>query len=138
MGKSQRTKGAGGEREVAQIFSDALRRGPFKRNIGQARDGGNDIDIGPLVVEVKRRKSLKGLYAWLQQAADAVARRFNPSRHIPVVVTRQDGGAWLVVIGLQDFLELTRPELQAHMPEGGAEDLSYRAHLLAQDPEVRA
>jgi hypothetical protein len=132
LGKSQRTKGAVGEREVADIFSKALQRGPFKRNIGQARDGGNDINIGPLVVEVKRRKTLGTVYGWLQQAADAVRQRLNPGAHKPVVVARQDGGAWIVVIGLQDFLELTKSELQAHMPEGGPDDVSYRAFLASR------
>jgi hypothetical protein len=118
MGKSQRTKGAVGEREVAGIFSAALNR-DFTRNIGQARDGGNDLDIGPLCVEVKRRKTLGTIYSWLQQAiASLPAFRAKNLRTeaFPVVVAREDNGQWLVITRLSDFLVLTRDELTERLP----------------------
>lgn len=119
MGKSQRTKGAVGEREVADIFSNALGR-KFARNIGQARDGGNDLDIGPLCVEIKRRKTLGTIYSWLQQCIVSVPAflQKNKREHAyPVVVAREDNGEWLVVLRLTDFLALTRDELHAHLAE---------------------
>lgn len=136
MSKSQRTKGAVFEREVCDIFTSALNPpAPFQRNIGQSRDGGNDIDIGPLIVECKRRATLGTVYAWLQQATDAAtvrpdprsATQFAPYRRtladgtpmVPVVVARQDGDtAPIVILRLNDFLALTRDELLAHF-EGG-------------------
>jgi hypothetical protein len=110
---------------VAEVFSQALGR-DFKRNIGQSRDGGNDIDVGPLVVEVKRRKSLKGLYDWFYQAAAAVKTRRPAGTPgidfvgygellVPLVVARQDGGRWLAILDLDDFLTLTQEELKFHV-----------------------
>lgn len=130
MSKSQRTKGAVFERDVCAIFSSALGQ-EFKRNIGQARDGGNDIDIGPLIVECKRRKTLGTVYKWLQQAIDAAKGRTYTHRNagegwavtqdpdtpmIPIVVARQDADtAPLVILRLNDFIKLTRDELAAHL-----------------------
>lgn len=96
----QRTKGASYEREVCQVFSDALDQ-PVKRNIGQARDGGNDIDVGPLRVECKRRKSLGTLESWMQQAEEGC-----PIDKYPAVITRSDGGESMIVMKLEDFLSL--------------------------------
>jgi hypothetical protein len=131
MGKMQRNKGSQFEREVCDLFTSALNPDePFKRNIGQARDGGNDIDVGPLVVECKRRKTLGTVYGWLQQAIEAVRGRalqrypktdnhFTPM--IPIVVARQDGDtAPIVILRLSDFLILTRDELRAHITEDAA------------------
>lgn len=121
----QRTKGATFEREVRDHFSAAYGR-KFDRNIGQARDGGNDLDIGPLCVEVKRRKTLGTVYAWLQQAIAAVPaflQRTGESHAIPIVVARQDADtAPLVILRLTDFLALTRDEIAAGFadaPESG-------------------
>jgi hypothetical protein len=44
MGASQRRKGAAGENELAKILSDQL-GWVVKRNIGQSRDGGDDITV---------------------------------------------------------------------------------------------
>lgn len=109
MGKSQRTKGAVGEREVCDIFAVALGE-PVKRNIDQARDGGNDIDIKDLVVEVKRRKTLGTIYGWFAQAFAAATTHPQHAvgeakmRGTPIVICRQDGGEWIVVLRLADFI----------------------------------
>ena len=110
MGKSQRAKGATYEREVMAKFSEAL-GAVFKRNIGQARDGGNDGDVGPLVLEMKRRKSLKTFMDWYRQAQAATT-----AGRIPVVVMREDAGASMVMLSLEDFLRLTVPELKRMLP----------------------
>lgn len=117
MSKSQRTKGATYEREIAFAFSEGL-GSEFKRNIGQARDGGNDIDVGPLVVECKRRKRLTVIGNWFAQAQAAIASK--PRGGIPTVVCREDNGESLVVIRLSDFIKLARPEL---LRLAGAEQL---------------
>ena len=133
MSKLSRTKGAKFERDVCDIFSDALGLegdDRIKRNIGQARDGGNDIDIGPLVVEVKIRKTLGTVYSWLQQAIEAAKDLFYDrdvmddgewlgssvkEPMIPIVVARQDGDTSpIVILRLSDFIILTRDELKAH------------------------
>jgi len=114
VGKSQRTKGATFEREVAQLFSTALGL-TAKRNIGQARDGGNDITIGGLVIECKRRKSLKTLTGWLAQAGKAAfetsANVDQYARKVPIVVARQDAGEPIVLLSLIDFFKLAGPQL---------------------------
>jgi hypothetical protein len=120
MGKSQRTKGAVFERDVRDAFGSALGR-QFQRNIGQARDGGNDLDIGVLCVEVKIRKTLGTIYGWLQQSIASIpafTRRTGVEKPIPIVVARQDGDSSpLVILRLSDFLILTRDELVASLPE---------------------
>lgn len=124
MSALSRRKGSKFERDVCDAFSDALGlegEQRIKRNIGQARDGGNDVDVGPLVVEVKIRKTLGTVYAWLQQAMDAARKRFfsldndETTPKIPIVVARQDGDTSpIVILRLSDFLILTRDELKAH------------------------
>jgi len=101
MGKSQRTKGAVFERDIAKLFTAALRpEQPFQRNIGQARDGGCDINVGPLMVECKRRASLKVLRQWVQQAT------VSKGGTIPVVVMREDGGDEpMVLLRFRDFIQ---------------------------------
>jgi hypothetical protein len=109
---------------VCDAFSEALGR-KVQRNIGQARDGGNDIDIGPLVVECKRRKTLGTVYGWLNQAIAAIGLRpADPSRlQIPIVVARQDAGTSIVIMRLEDFLELTTEELKFHVERKSRREL---------------
>lgn len=56
MSKSQRTKGAVGEREICDlIFRDLGIE--VHRNLQQTRDGGADIKLKPFSIEVKRPSS---------------------------------------------------------------------------------
>lgn len=104
MGASQRRKGAAGERELAQILSEQL-GWVVKRNIGQARDGGDDITVGKFRFEAKRRKGI-AVHEWVDQ----VVRASGP-KDVPVVVCRGDGKEWLVVMRLTDAIPLIRGEL---------------------------
>lgn len=101
MSKSQRTKGATYEREVCDVFTAALGR-KIQRHIGQARDGGNDITVGPLVIECKRRKTLGTVESWFNQAIAAKKKDSD----IPIVVARSDGGKSFVMISLDDFINV--------------------------------
>lgn len=92
MGASQRTKGAGGEREAAKALAEEFGI-PVKRTLGQARDSGTDIHLGRWRIEVKRRKRVANLYDWLKQAEDTC----GPSQQ-PAVMLRADGEGWLVVM----------------------------------------
>lgn len=107
MSKMQRTKGAVYEREIAKALSHAFGR-EFKRNIGQARDGGCDIDVGPLVCELKRRKSLKTIEGWMAQAQAAANRRglCDDDTHMPTVICRADGGEDMIILKVSDFLTI--------------------------------
>lgn len=100
MSKSQRTKGAAGERE----WCDVLKEFGFaaKRLLGQARDGGGDVPCPPFLYEVKRRKSLS-VYKWLTQAE---VSKLTTDCKIPVVAARADNKDWIVILSARDFLSL--------------------------------
>ena len=101
----QRTKGASYEREVCAITNEKLGTN-VKRKIGQARDGGNDIDIGPLRAECKRRKSLGTLEKWMDQAETGC-----PLDKYPAVIMRSDGGESMIVMKYEDFLTLAGSQI---------------------------
>ena len=95
MGKSQRTKGATFEREIANALG-------VKRNIEQSRDGGNDIDFPPYTIECKRYSNTAFRWEWMHQAIAAC----TPERPTPVVVSRVDRGEALVVMRFKDWQAL--------------------------------
>jgi len=115
MSKSQRTKGAGGERELCGILSDALGQ-VVKRKLGQARDSGHDIDLPPFRIECKRRAKI-AVHKWMDQAQfpndDSCAAGWTelPAGVMPVVAMRADGEEWLVVMRLDDWIKLAREEI---------------------------
>lgn len=118
MSKSQRNKGAGGERELCGILSDALGQ-VVKRKLGQARDSGHDIDLPPFRIEVKRRRRIGNLYDWMRQAdgGNVVEATFTTDKttikrsFAPVVALRGDDEDWLVVMTLDDWIKLAREEI---------------------------
>lgn len=91
MGRMQRVKGATFERDIANALG-------AKRNIGQARDGGDDITLGRLRIECKRRKRLGTVQGWLAQAQASCAQAGD----IPVVIAREDHGEPLVILRFAD------------------------------------
>ncbi len=104
MSASQRRKGAAGERELAQLLSEQL-GWVVTRKLGQARDGGDDIQTGKFRWECKRRKSI-AVYEFMDQITAAC----GPG-DVPVVAMRADGKGWLVMLKLEDALPLIRGEL---------------------------
>ena len=70
-GRMSRNKGAAGERELAKILADELGI-EVQRKLGQARDGGDDIQVGKYRLEVKRREALR-LDDWCEQIQAAAA-----------------------------------------------------------------
>jgi Holliday junction resolvase len=103
-GRMSRNKGAAAERELAQILSDELGF-VVKRKLGQARDSGDDIQVGKFRIEAKRRETL-ALPAWCRQ----IEEHCQPGE-VPIVAYRQNGQPWRVVLKLGDFLPLLRGEL---------------------------
>lgn len=95
MGKSQRTKGASFEREIANALG-------VKRKIGQARDGGNDLDLPPYTIECKRRARASFSWDWMEQAIAAS----TPERPVPVVIVRGDRGEAFVVMRFTEWRSL--------------------------------
>jgi hypothetical protein len=104
VSKSQRDKGAAAEREVCAILAESL-GAPIKRKLGQARDGGDDIEIGKFRIEVKRRETV-AIDAWCEQVEAC-----TEIGQVPVVVYRRNGKPWRVVLRLEDFIPLMRGEL---------------------------
>ena len=111
MSKMQRTKGANGERELCALLTEWLGQ-KVTRNLGQARDGGNDITLDPFRIEVKRRKRIASLYEWLEQARIPL-RDWNGIYPVPmpVVMCRSDNEGWLVVMRFNDWVTLAREEI---------------------------
>jgi Holliday junction resolvase len=104
MSKSQRQKGAAGERELAGILTEQL-GWVVSRKLGQARDGGDDIQTGKFRWECKRRAKLS-VYEFMDQITAAC----GPG-DVPVVAMRGDGKGWLVMMKLEDAMPLIRGEL---------------------------
>lgn len=113
MGARERRKGAAAERELAGILADYLGI-DVRRKLGQARDGGDDIEIAPFRIEAKRRENL-AIRQWCEQVEECAG-----PREIPVVAFRQNGQPWRVVLRLDDFLPLMRGELGGK-PDGSSD-----------------
>lgn len=100
-GRASRNKGAAGEREFAALLTDALGV-VVRRKLGQARDGGDDVQVGKYRIEVKRREALR-LDDWCKQIEQAT----EPGE-VPVVAYRRNGQPWRVVVPIDWFLEQVR------------------------------
>lgn len=143
MGKSQRVKGAVGERELAGRWQVALPHVNVRRTgqdqAHQAKQKPGDIDVGglPYCVEAKRRKRLSWtvIREGLEQAALA-----SSETQMPVLCAREDRGKWVAVVDLEDFLALVsdrerllnrltasvRPEVRPPAPGGAhAEKIAH-------------
>lgn len=114
-GRGRRNKGATGEREVAALLSHELGR-DVKRHLGQARDGGHDIQIGRFVIEVKRQERL-AIEDWCRQVEAACTTVSNIDedgelgRPVPVVVFRRNGQPWRAVVPMDFLVYAIREEL---------------------------
>lgn len=106
MSKTSRTKGAGGEREFCKLLRDEFGF-DARRNLGQARDSGNDVHAGPFHFEVKRRRRLATLETWMRQASLSKSE-------LHAVAMRADGGHWMVLVPWDVFARLAREEYADH------------------------
>ena len=103
MSAYQRRKGQGFEREISGYLSERLGR-VVKRKLGQARDSGDDIQVGKFRIECKRRASL-AVYAWLEQCIAACGT------DVPIVIARGDGKEAIAILRLDDLVPLIAGEL---------------------------
>lgn len=74
------------------------------RKLSASRDGGDDLELGPFSIEVKRRKGIAALKFLEQAIANAGAKT-------PVVMMREDGGKWCVMMEFDAWAELARGEM---------------------------
>lgn len=103
MAKSQRVKGANGEREIVGILKahghDARRTAPMQTHLG-ARGGFADVTgLDGYHLEVKRCERLQ-LDAWSHQAESECGE------NVPVVVYRRSREPWRVSMRFEDFLSM--------------------------------
>ena len=103
-GRSSRSKGQRGERELVKIIRDVL--GLECRRGFQSRSGSEEADIEGFLpgyhLESKRAEKW-ALHEWIAQAeGDA------KSGEVPVVVCRRSREKWYAVMAFTDFLELLK------------------------------
>lgn len=103
-GRGKRNKGAAGERELAGILKDHLGF-EVKRNLGQARDGADDITIQKFRIEVKRQERLQ-VDKWSEQVESC-----SKVGEVPVLIYRRNGQPWRVCLKLDDFIPMLRDAL---------------------------
>lgn len=104
-GRGKRNKGAAGERELAALLSDELGF-VVKRNLGQARDGADDITVAQFRIEVKRQERLQ-VDKWCEQVESCAQ-----PEEVPVLAYRRNGQPWRVCLLLKDFLPMMRDQLK--------------------------
>ena len=103
-GRGKRNKGAAGERELAGILKDHLGF-EVKRNLGQARDGADDITIQKFRIEVKRQERLQ-VDKWSEQVESC-----SKSGEVPILAYRRNGQPWRICLKLDDFIPMLRDAL---------------------------
>jgi len=103
-GRMSRNKGAAAERELAALLTDELGF-VVKRKLGQARDSGDDVQVGRFRIESKRTETVS-VPKWCRQIESHCA-----PGEVPIVAFRQNGQPWRIVMKLNDFLPLLRGEL---------------------------
>jgi len=103
-GRASRNKGASAERELAAMLSDELGY-PIKRKLGQAREGGDDIQVENYRLEVKRREKL-AIESWCKQVEEVA----EPGEW-PVVVFRRSGQKWRAVVPIELLIKAMREKL---------------------------
>ena len=101
MGKSQRTKGAAGEREAAkklcELFPGCEAQRSARNGVGDAEDLHHKI-IGTHF-EVKRCEALS-LYKAMEQAEEAAPKKTQ------VVLHKRNRKPWLAIVKLEDLPQL--------------------------------
>jgi Holliday junction resolvase len=104
-GRGKRNKGAAGERELAALLTEHLGFA-VKRNLGQARDGADDITVQKFRIEVKRQERLQ-VDKWSEQVEAC-----SQPGEIPVLAYRRNGQPWRICMRLEDFIPMMRDSLE--------------------------
>lgn len=99
-GRYAKQKGERGEREVCGIIT-RLTGEVSKRKLGQAREGGGDVDWGPFLLEVKARQTVS-MPAWQEQVRIAA----NESGQVPAVVWRRKGEEFWIAVPFEEFISI--------------------------------
>lgn len=121
MGRMQRTKGARAENKLASMLSDDLGL-DIKRTLGQARDGGADIVLGPFAIQVKHaaRPCLKDW--WQQTCADAAK-----CKRQPVLAYKINRQGWRIRMRMKEVRGINEAWTYDHQY---TEELDYQGFVL--------
>lgn len=117
-GRMARNKGAAGERELSKILTDELGF-VVQRKLGQARDGGDDIQIGQYRIEVKRRERVQA-----DDWAEQVEATCQPG-DVPIVAYRRNGQPWRCIVPLAWVIKQIRETVdngRSELHEGSTGD----------------
>ena len=110
MTRATKAKGRGGQQEVRDKLLETFPEfEPDDIKSTTMGDTGEDIQLSPLArktlpisIEVKRRKSgMKTAYDYIDQAG-------NHGKGEPVVFYRSDRQPWIVMVGMDHYMELLR------------------------------
>ena len=110
MTRAAKAKGRGGQQEVRDKLLETFPEfEPDDIKSTTMGDTGEDIQLSPLArkrlpisIEVKRRKSgMKTAYDYIDQAG-------NHGKGEPVVFYRSDRQPWIVMIGMDHYMNLLR------------------------------
>jgi Holliday junction resolvase len=99
VSRSERSKGARGEREVATILRQYRLPAVRTPNSGGLHIRGDLTGVSGWHFEVKRQETIR-LPQWLRQAADECGDA------VPVVAFRQSRGEWFATLPLHDLARL--------------------------------
>jgi Holliday junction resolvase len=121
MGKMQRTKGSRAECQLASMLSDDLGF-EIKRTLGQARDGGADILLGPYAVQVKHAAKAN-LKSWWQQTCTDAAK----CKRQPVLAYKINRQGWRIRMRMKEVHGINEAWTYDHQY---TEELDYQGFVL--------
>ena len=102
MGRSERQKGASGEREIVNLLKGRGLKAQRTAPLQASRDSSDADVLGVegMWLEIKRRERVS-IDAWCTEAEAAC-----PASSTPCVVWRRSRQPWRVALSLDDFLDL--------------------------------
>lgn len=115
-GRGAKRKGEVGERQVCAIINKITGE-ETKRKLGQAREGGGDVDWGPFLLEVKNRSTVS-MPAWQQQVCTAV----EGTDQVPAVVWKRKAEKFWIALPFEDFVQIFDTLRKAAMENLGKGD----------------
>jgi hypothetical protein len=102
MSRTERAKGARGERELVALLREHGWPDAARTSDGNRQHGRGDIRNGPQGVHLEsKRQETTSIWAWISQATDEA-----PDGCIPVVAFRRSRSPWMACLPLEELLAL--------------------------------
>jgi len=121
MGAMQRSKGARAELQFANMLSDDLGVS-VKRTLGQARDGGCDIELGVFAIQCKHAAKASIKSWWKQTVTDA-----HKCKKIPVLAYKINRQGWRIRMRMREVIGINEAWTFDHQY---TEELDYEGFIL--------